>query len=252
MDWLTFISSFLWPVVAVIAIMLFRSEVKGLLAKLSEFKAGPVEAKFREGVDEIRNEQREIESGATPAGHRQPDDGRSKIERPRGDIFASGSDVQQSRSRDVDPVTAIVGQSVAGVLKDAREVVSVVPQYAVLQGYQALELTLREAERVAAEVDPTIAQPSLGVRTGTSIVNNLVRHKVLPSNMREMFREQARLRNEVAHVANVQISAQAATSYLDTIDRSIELVYEMISSWLNRNLQYGQKIPEFNPSREAE
>jgi len=58
MDWLTFIAKILefttWPVVAIVLVVLLRSEIKRLVPLLKKLKAGPLEAEFEREVRELR------------------------------------------------------------------------------------------------------------------------------------------------------------------------------------------------------
>lgn len=58
MDWLTFITtvieSLAWPAATIITLLIFKSELKGIVPFLSKLKAGPVEAEFDREIQQLK------------------------------------------------------------------------------------------------------------------------------------------------------------------------------------------------------
>src|SRR5688500_7471478 len=71
MDWFQFLSSLVsslaWPVAVLVLGMLFKAQVKELLAKMTTFKGPGIEASFGVQVQEVRADAKQIQLEPLPA-----------------------------------------------------------------------------------------------------------------------------------------------------------------------------------------
>src|SRR5947209_611466 len=69
MDWLEFISKTFWPIVVLIVLFRFRSDISGLLQRISKLKGLGFETEIREGLNEASRTADKVNIPAIPSAH---------------------------------------------------------------------------------------------------------------------------------------------------------------------------------------
>jgi hypothetical protein len=115
-DWLAFIASLIgslvWPALVLVLVVLFRDELRPLLARpIHRAKAGPVEVEWEERVEEAR-----VELARSPEAAEQPPDGANAYLRtgpvdraPRGSILAAFAEIEQALRRTLEEAHVDIG-----------------------------------------------------------------------------------------------------------------------------------------------
>jgi hypothetical protein len=108
-DWLAFIASLIgslaWPALVLVLVLLFRHELRPLLARpIHRAKAGPVEVEWEERVEEAR-----VELARSPEAAEQPPTDANAYLRtgpldrePRGAILAAFAGIEQALRRTLE------------------------------------------------------------------------------------------------------------------------------------------------------
>lgn len=182
-----------WPLVAVLAIVVFRAAIVDKLPSLRELQLGAVKASFEK-------EARSVESRAEQA----------TLKTPKGPA-ATPSRAESSPAAQLE---AFIELSSVGHLDDAQVIAATSPTAAIMLAYRQLEVTARAAGRL---LGLPAASPDL--------ITNVLKQLGDLDEFLPVVSELRRLRNEVTHSPR-SVSVDAALSFVsatqqvaDTISR---------------------------------
>jgi Domain of unknown function (DUF4145) len=244
-----------WPIVLAIVVFAFRERISELLGeRLKRLKAGPIEAEWDRELHHVQESlttesERTFEDGGEVPMERsiadvntigevhKPEDQPQTVPASRSGPPDGADDVPSGRSDhprrmpvtshgggepkvDGQTVTAPPASDFKSVLAEVRDMVPVDPGAAVIMGYDALELAVRQFSRNF----PTSTSRSAGVAN----LDSLVERGIMSDYLGRAILSLRDLRNAVSHSAKKpkEVTREEARKYV----RSLEVAVRLLTS----------------------
>lgn len=205
MQWLDFIAamtgSLVWPVMAVVVVLVFRVPIAKRIETLRSASAGP--SGF---AAEFGDVEPQVEDALDAEANRAQEQGRTS------ERTASGEYLQQDHPLSL----AHAFMQLALQAEDN-------PSYAVLASWSLLESVMRNALEMVW-IDPRNRNRPFQ-RSGVAVISELQRLELITPELVTALHGLRRLRNDVAHAA-LKPEVGAATAYVDNTSILADVIWE--------------------------